>query len=215
MTTETPRRPLLHPTNVRFVVMVVIIALVVFVTSVCSQSATVRGVTGSESITRLPADVARVSRDVETVGESVSRVSSQVKTVENQVKRLTGMEHRVVYTHDPAVSAEPDGGALDVLRGLVSAGAEIRVVHRPAGAKGPVRNFECALITVDENGSVLCTAPVVAANMTLPDGRRYQETVRHDGTVLLAHWDSNGGNVQGQKEVARYAVAFLARGPIK
>ncbi|MCO4771525.1 MAG: hypothetical protein KDA24_15945 [Deltaproteobacteria bacterium] len=210
-----PKRPLMHPTNVRFVVMVVLIALVVFVSNMCSQSATVRGVVGADAITRLPSDVAQVKASVEALDSAISRVSSQVVALDGQVKRLTSMEQRVVYTHDPAVSPEPDGAALDVLRNLVAAGAEIRVVHRPEGAKGPVKNFVCANATVDENGSVLCTGPVIAANMSLPDGRRYQETVRHDGTVLLAHWDANGGNVQGSKEIARYAVTFLARGPIR
>lgn len=215
MSETTPKRPLLHPTNVRFVVMVVLIAFVVFVSNMCSQSATIRGIINDGAITRLPSDVAQVRTDVQTLSGAISRVGSQVQAVDGKVQRLISMEHRVVYTHDPGISPEPDGASLDVLRGLVAAGAEVRVVHRPVGAKGPVRTFDCALITVDENGSVLCTGPVVAANMTLPDGRRYQETVRHDGTVLLAHWDSNGGNVQGQKEVARYAVAFLARGPLK
>jgi hypothetical protein len=215
MSETTPKRPLLHPTNVRFVVMVVLIAFVVFVSNMCSQSATIRGIINDGAITRLPSDVAQVRTDVQTLNGAISRVGSQVQAVDGKVQRLISMEHRVVYTHDPGISPEPDGASLDVLRGLVAAGAEVRVVHRPVGAKGPVRTFDCALITVDENGSVLCTGPVVAANMTLPDGRRYQETVRHDGTVLLAHWDRNGGNVQGQKEVARYAVAFLARGPLK
>jgi hypothetical protein len=209
------KRPFLHPTNIRFGVLVVTIAMVVFVSNMCSQAATVRGVIGSDAISRLPGDVAKVDRGVQEVSGAVARISSQVQTLDNQVDRLVAMEHRPVYRHDPGVSAEPDGATLDVLRSLVADGAEVRVVHRPVGAKGPVRTFDCALITVDENGSVLCTGPVVAANLSLPDGRRYQETVRHDGTVTLAHWDSNGGNVQGQKEIARYAVVFLARGPLK
>ncbi len=215
MTDSPSKRPLLHPTNIRFVVLVLIVALVVFTSNMCSQSATIRGVVGDSAITRLPSDVASVKQSVETLTGSIQQVGSQVSAVDREVKRLTGMEQRVVYKHDPALSSEPDGAMLDQLRILVSAGAEIRVVHRPVGAKGPVKNYVCANVTVDENGSVLCTGPVIAANMTLPDGRRYQETIRHDGTVLLSHWDSTGENVQGQKEIARYALTFLARGPLR
>jgi len=215
MTDPAPKRPLMHPTNVRFAVMLLLIFIVVLGANMCSGSATVRGVVGDASITRLPGDVAQVKTSVESMRGALQNISNQVSGVDGQVRRLTAMEQRVVYSHDPGVTADPDRASLDALRNLVAAGAEIRVVHRPVGAKSPIKNYVCANVTVDENGSVLCTGPVIAANMTLPDGRRYQETVRHDGTVLLSHWDANGGNVQGQKEIARYAVTFLARGPIR
>ena len=220
------RRPLLHPTNIRFAVMIVLIALVVFGTNVCSQSAIVRNIIGSPALTRLPDDIAKTRKDIEDLkraqaalkselGDAVTRVGQQVAALDGKVGRLLAMEQRVVYAHDPAVLAEPDPATLANLRSLVGRGAEIRVTFRPINGEGPVRATDCAAVTVDENGSVLCNGPIVSANVSLPDGRRYQETIRHDGTVILAHWDANGGNVQGARELARYAVTWLARGPLQ
>ncbi len=232
--TPTPRpaasaslkRPLLHPTNVRFLVMIVLIAVVVFATSVCSQSAIVKNIIGSPALTRLPDDIAQTRKDIEDLkaaqaalktelGGAVARVGQQVAAVDGKLNRLMAMELRVVYSHDPTVQAEPDPARLEALRALVAAGAEIRVSFRPVNAEGPLRVTDCVAVTVDENGGVLCAGPILAANVSLPDGRRYQETVRHDGTVIFAHWDAGGGNVQGARELARYAVTWLARGPLQ
>lgn len=221
-----PKRPLLHPTNVRFAVMIVLIAIVVFAASVCSQTAIVGKITGSPALTRLPGDIAQIRKDIEDLkrsqaamktelGGAVSRVGQQVQTLDGKVNRLMAMELRVIYAHDPIVHKEPDPAKLEALRKLVGQGAEIRVTFRPVNAEGPVRVTDCAAVTVDENGGVLCNGPILSANVSLPDGRRYQETIRHDGTVILAHWDANGGNVQGAKEIARYAVTWLARGPLQ
>lgn len=208
MTTETNRRPLLHPTNVRFAVMVLLIAVVVFGANMCSQSLIVNGVVGSEPITRLPDDLGAIQR-------GVSAVDTSVKRVDREVARIAAQEPHVVYSYDPGKQSEPPARDLERLRNLVATGASLRVVRRPVGAKGPITNIFCAAAIVDENGSVLCTSEVLPANLVLPDGRRYQETVRHDGTVLFAHWDANGGNVQGNREIARYVVTWLANGPIE
>lgn len=221
-----PKRPLLHPTNVRFAVMIVLIAVVVFASNVCSQSAIVKNIIGSPALTRLPDDIAQTRKDIEDLkraqaamktelGGAVSRVGQQVQALDGKVARLMAMELRVVYSHDPALHSEPNPAQIDALRALVGKGASIRVTFRPVNAEGPVRVTDCSAVTVDENGGVLCNGPILAANVSLPDGRRYQETIRHDGTVILAHWDANGGNVQGAKELARYAVTFLARGPLE
>ncbi len=210
--------------------MIVLIAVVVFATSVCSQSAIVKNIIGSPALTRLPSDIAQTRKDIEDLkaaqtalktelGGAVARVGQQVQAMDSKIdgklNRLMAMELRVVYSHDPAVLSEPDPKRLETLRGLVGQGAEIRVTFRPVNAEGPIRVSDCAAVTVDENGGVLCNGPILAANVSLPDGRRYQETIRHDGTVILAHWDADGGNVQGAKEQARYAVTWLARGPLK
>lgn len=206
--------------------MIALIAIVVFATSVCSQSAIVKDIIGSPELTRLPDDIAQTRKDIEDLkeaqaalktelGGAVARVGQQVQAVDGKLTRLMAMELRVVYSHDPAVLQEPDPKQLDTLRRLVGEGAVMRVSFRPVNAEGPVRVTDCLAVTVDENGGVLCNGPILAANVSLPDGRRYQETIRHDGTITFAHWDAGGGNVQGSRELARYAVVWLARGPLK
>ena len=199
--------------------MIVLIAVVVFATSVCSQSAIVKDIIGSPALTRLPSDIAQTRKDIEDLKAAQAALKTELQAMDSKIdgklNRLMAMELRVVYSHDPAVLAEPDPKRLETLRGLVGQGAEIRVTFRPVNAEGPIRVSDCAAVTVDENGGVLCNGPILAANVSLPDGRRYQETIRHDGTVILAHWDADGGNVQGAKEQARYAVTWLARGPLK
>ena len=217
MAAATPSSPraLLHPTNVRFAVMVLIISVVVFGSNLCAQSSIVRGIVGSSALTRLPDDIAGVGRAVAAVAATAERLSQQEQQIDGKLSRILAMETRVVYTHDPSKQMEPDPQSLEQLRGLVLAGAEIRVVHRPVNAEGPVRSVLCADVIVDENGGILCTTPVLAANLTLPDGRRYQETIRHDGTMIYAHWDATGANVQGGKQIGAYVSTWLARGPLR
>lgn len=200
-------RPWHHPVNQRFGALVLAVLAVALVTrfNACDRRGVVQGV--SRELAATEASVGALRGDLATLGSAVATVDSRLVTLQQ-------MEHRVIYRHDPRRQDKPDAIALEALRDLVRAGAELRVVLRPAMGQGEVTNIFCVASRLDENGNVLCTGPERPSNLMLPDGRRYQETIRHDGTLTFAHWDATGGNVQGQREIGQWATVWLARGPL-
>lgn len=148
-------------------------------------------------------------------GMQASLSSIQSLQREHAANTRALLEHAptVVYRFNPAKEDDPNNGQLRVLRDAVEAGARVRVLHRPARGPGRVAVVDCVYVTVDPNGAILCTSAVSTAATDLPDGRRYQEVIRHDGTLTLSHWASDGTNVQGATMARERDTTWIVERP--
>jgi hypothetical protein len=162
----------------------------------------------------LARSLAATDASVQAMRSEIAAVAVSAQSADARLGQILAAEHRVVYAFDPRRDDHPDGEQLAVLRSYVKAGAEVRVVSRPAIGGSSVDNLACIAAHVDDSGNVYCTGPERPSNLLLPDGRRYQETIRHDGSIFFTHWDATGSNVQGQREMGQWATTWLVRGPI-
>ena len=202
-------RPWNHPLNVRFIALVICGILVAYATRFngCDRDSIVRAIFKNPQVGQTVDGVSAIQAELASVAASVAATDAKLS-------QILAMEHRVVYTFDPRREHHPDPTMLELLRALAKAGAEFRVVLQPAIGTGLVENITCVSVRIDESANVTCTGPERPSNLMLPDGRRYQETIRHDGSMFFAHWDASGSNVQGQREMGQWSTVWLARGPL-
>ena len=231
MSAEKPKTPWYTATNVRFGTILLAIILSALLTRFngCDKGQIARSILNDPAISELAPHHEQLQSSVARLEGQVSALSSSLdKALQNQKRMQAGLraigdqttllvEHsaRVVYRFDPHAQEEPDPARLGRLQGLVQAGASLQVVHRPAEGSGRSVALDCATAAVDTNGNVLCQGAVVPANSELPDGRRYQEVLRHDGTLTLAHWNADGSNVQGARELGKRAAIWIAATPMQ
>ena len=229
MADETPAqppppatRPLLHPTNLRFGLMLLVIILVGFATrlNACDYRTIAKRVIEDPAVGTLKTDVAGVGGRVDAVAAQARGLSASheqlaagVAALQASVDTLIAHSPRTIYRYNPDTQKSPDAAQLKALRAAVAAGAKISVTHRPAEGIGRVISVRCAFVGLDANGNVQCMSAVLAANSELPDGRRYQEILTHDGTRVLAHWNADGTNIQGEREVEKRETHWTAELP--
>ena len=144
---------------------------------------------------------------------SQDRLQSQLSSQQQLIQQLIDHSWTKIYTFDPSNDAEPDPGPLTRLRKAVRDGAELLVVHSTADGAGGLVSYPCVEVTIDTNENVLCIATVIPAALSLPDGRRYQSTLRHDGTILFSHWNADGTNIQTSTLLVRRSSAWFVRLP--
>lgn len=224
MSAEKPKAPWYTASNVRFGTILLAVFLSALLTRFngCDKGQIARSILNDPAVAslapsqaRLQADVSRISADLKQSLETQKRMEATLAQVHAQTRSLVEHSARVVYRFDPQALAEPDPALLARLVGLVQGGASLQVVHRPSEGSGRAVALDCAAAAVDTNGNVLCQGPVVPANSELPDGRRYQEVLRHDGTLTLAHWNADGSNVQGARELGKRAAIWIAATPMQ
>ena len=130
-----------------------------------------------------------------------------------KLDELIGHSSTAIYSFHPKREMEPDRAKLRALQDAIKAGAKVRVTHTAAAGNGRSVTVDCVYTAADENGAVICMSPVLAANTDLADGRRYQEVIRHDGTITMTHWGANGENVQGAKLVQERTTTWMVEMP--
>lgn len=219
---ETPKRPFMHPTNIRFAVMLLVIILVGFGTRLngCDYTTIAERVIQDPAVGTLKADVASVGGKVagvaaqaEGLASGQQRIDGAISALQRSVDDLKAHSPRMIYRYNPDTEKSPNPGQIKALRDAVTAGAKVSVMHRPAEGIGRTIVVECAFVGLDANGNVQCMSAVLAANSELPDGRRYQEILTHDGTRVLAHWNADGSNVQGEREVEKRETHWTVQLP--
>lgn len=166
------------------------------------------------SLSRVQGQVTDLSGKLDTALANQQRMAATLAAVQKDTSALVDHSPHVVYTFDPHTQEEPDPAGLGRLQGLVQGGANLSVVHKPAEGSGRSVVLDCVTAAVDTNGNVLCQGAMVSANSELPDGRRYQEVLRHDGTLTLAHWNADGSNVQGARELGKRHSIWIAARPM-
>ncbi len=225
MSEETPgKTPWYTAENVRFGTILLAILLSALLTRVngCDKGQIARSILGDPSVSSLApgqkamqGQLSSISGRVDQVAQAQAAIQAGVTSISGQTTALVQHSAHVVFEFDPHAQDEPDPAALGRLQGLVQGGAVLSVVHRPAEGSGRSVAMACMSSAVDTNGNVLCQGPVVPANGELPDGRRYQEVLRHDGTLTLAHWNADGSNVQGARELGKRAAVWIAATPMR
>ena len=169
-----------------------------------------------EALDQLPS----VASKVDQVASKVDGVSSKQDQTLAELRATKAMLQQVIdhswtrtYSYDPSDEEEPSPSTLASLRSAVRGGAEVMVVHGPADGGGRLVSTRCFGLTIDTSENVICMGTVVPANMELPDGRRYQETLRHDGTISFSHWNADGSNVQGATQPEKRESTWYVRRP--
>ncbi len=209
------KRPLMHPTNIRFATMLLVIVLVGFGTRLnsCDYRTIAERVIQDPAVGTLKADVGGVAAQAQGLNAGQQRMNSALSDVQRALDDLRAHAPTIIYRYNPDKEKAPNPAQLKALRAAVAAGARISVVHRPAEGIGRTISVECAFVGLDANGNVQCMSAVLAANSELPDGRRYQEILSHDGTRVLAHWNADGSNIQGEREVEKRETHWTAQMP--
>ena len=195
--------------------MLLVIVLVGFGTrlNACDYKTIAKRVLEDPSVATLKSDIGGLGGRVDAVAGQVQAVSGAVDTVRRSVDTLVAHAPKTVYRYNPDTEKAPNPAQLQALRDAVTAGALIRVTHKPAEGIGRIISVSCAFVGLDANGNVQCMSAVLAANSELPDGRRYQEILTHDGTRVLAHWNADGTNVQGEREVEKRETHWTVQLP--
>lgn len=222
MTEQTAeKRPWYNEQNFRFGTLLLTIILMSLLTRFngCDKGGVVQDILNDPSVAGLAgqnraiqSSLAKLDQ-IESVVKANQAAIARVQADTTQIKGLIDHAPHAIYRFDPKKQEEVDAAALGRLQAAVQAGAQMSVVHRPAEGAGRTRTLQCATAAVDANDSVLCFGPVLPANSELPDGRRYQEVLRHDGTITLAHWNADGSNVQGARELDKRASVWVAALP--
>ncbi len=209
------KRPLMHPTNIRFGVMLAVIVLVGFATrlNACDYRTIAERVIEDPAVGTLKGDVAAVSAQADGLAAAQQRISGTTSEIQRAVADLRAHAPTTIYRYNPDKEKAPNPAQLKALRDAVTAGARVSVTHRPAEGIGRTISVTCAFVGLDANGNVQCMSAVLAANSELPDGRRYQEILSHDGTRVLAHWNADGSNIQGEREVEKREVHWTVQLP--
>lgn len=202
---EGAKRPWNHPTNQRFGVMLAVIVLVGLGTrlNACDYRTIAKQVVDDPAVGTLRGDVGRVQGTSDAISAKTLELAASLARVEAELADMKAHSHRTVYRFNPHSDKTPDPAQLKTLRAAVQAGSRVRVTHKPAEGVGRTISVECEFVGLDANGNVQCMSGVLAANAELPDGRRYQEILTHNGTRVLAHWNADGTNIQGEREVEK------------
>ena len=169
-----------------------------------------------EALDQLPTVLSKIDEvdgKVERVSSKQDQTLSELRTTKAMVQQLIEHSWTRTYSYDPSVEEEPQPSTLAGLRTAVRGGAEVMVVHGPVDGGEKLVSTRCQGVTIDTSENVLCMAAVIPANLELPDGRRYQETLRHDGTLTYAHWNADGSNVQGGSDGRRKRSVWYVRRP--
>jgi hypothetical protein len=215
MTEEVPssplRRWLAQPNNKRLLQIVGAVLVIALVTRFngCDRKRVVRDV-----MKQMAPDIAGISEKLDAIETLDKNTLEVLRGVDMRTTALYDTTLRPIYRFDPRKQEKPDALSLNRLREAATAGAELRVVHQAAEGVSELVVIDCITVRVDENGNILCTSPVIPANLSLPDGRAYQETIRQDGTLTYAHWNADGSNVQAGRELGKYTSIWLARLPL-
>ncbi len=219
----------------RFWVLVVLIPLAALLTRInaCDERQIASSVLEDPRISELIPRNDDLSRRLEAL-DQLPTVLSKIDGVDGKADQLAGKQDQILaelrttrslvqqviehswtrtYTFDPASEGEPSPARLGALRAAVRSGAEVMVVHGSVDAGARLVSTRCHSVTIDTSENVLCMGAVVPANLELPDGRRYQETLRHDGTLTFSHWNADGTNVQGGSHGERQRSIWFVRKP--
>lgn len=213
--------PLTRPENLRIIGLVLTIALIALVTRIngCDMDRMATKVAALDDVANIKQTVVGSSQAIKNKLEGVAGVQNgHVASTANANSKLDAIiahSPTVVFKYNPKSGNEPPTGQLRALTDAVTRGASMRVVHSPSRGPGRTAVVECVFVTVDPNGSVNCIGPVVAASTDIADGRRYQETIRHDGTLTISHWNADGGNVQGATLSRERTTSWIATLPFE
>jgi hypothetical protein len=162
-----------------------------------------------EALDQLPSMASKVDQ----VSTRQDQTLTELRATKAMLQQVIDHSWTRTYSYDPAKEEEPSAAMLASLLGAVRAGAEVMVVHGPADGGGRLVSTHCFGLTIDTSENVICMGTVVPANMELPDGRRYQETLRHDGTISFSHWNADGSNVQGASQPEKRESTWYVRRP--
>ncbi len=219
MTEQTPeKRPWYNEQNFRFGTLLLTIIFMSLLTRFngCDKGHVVQDILNDPSVANLSGQNLDALTKLEAIESTVKANKAAIARVQADTTLIKGLiDHapHAIYRFDPKKQEEVLAEELGKLQAAVHAGADISVVHRPAEGAGRIMTLQCATTAVDTNDNVLCMGPVLPSNSELPDGRRYQEVLRHDGTLTLAHWNANGANVQGSRELDKRASVWVAALP--
>jgi|GEM_PF-1776977 len=207
------------PQNLRVAGILGALLLICLVTRIngCDYKGIADAVVHHEDLDGIKADVNNGVTSIEARLERLEQAQqahiASTAMANGKLDELIGHSSTVVYAFHPKREVEPNKARLRALQDAVRAGAKVRVLHTPAAGNGRTTTVDCVYTAADENGAVICMSPVLAANTDLADGRRYQEVIRHDGTLTMTHWGADGSNVQGAKLVQERATTWMVEMP--